>query len=121
MKFLIELSTLVFILGNAAVFGGFFHQRNEKSKNITSGMFLGAMFALAGYLAAVLLTKVEYDAVAVEADVGRSWCSSPSARSSRWVKRNDRKSDPLTWWIAGDHRGGDARDSVHLAHLLIEA
>jgi FtsH-binding integral membrane protein len=99
MQFLIELSILVFILGNAAVFGGFFHQRNEKSKNITSGMYLGSLGAFAGYALAAILTKVKYSA-------------SPSKETwivlvllaigavVAFVKKDDRKSDPLTWWLA---------------------
>lgn len=31
------------ILGTAAVFGGFFHQIQEKSKDVTNGMFLGGI------------------------------------------------------------------------------
>ncbi len=99
MKFLIELSILVFTLGNAAVFGGFFHQRNEKSKNITSGMFLGSLFALGGYVAAVLLSKVEYDA----APSKQTWVILVLLAigvAIAWFKRDERKSDPLTWWLA---------------------
>ena len=100
MKFLIELSILIFTLGNAAVFGGFFHQRNEKSKNITSGMFLGSLFALGGYVAAVLLSKIEYDA----APSKQTWILLALLAIGvvvAWVKRNATKSDPLTWWLAG--------------------
>ncbi len=34
---------VLLILGTAAVFGGFFHQIQERSKNVTSGMFLGGI------------------------------------------------------------------------------
>lgn len=38
-----KLFWVLLILGTAAVFGGFFHQIQEKSKDVTNGMFLGGI------------------------------------------------------------------------------
>ncbi len=100
MQLLIEISLLIFTLGSAAVFGGFFHQRSEKSKNITSGMFLGSLAALGGYVLYLVLGKIEYDF---------------SFATQNWVMlavlivlavlaymyRNDRKTQPMVWMAAG--------------------
>src|SRR5690606_19374102 len=100
MDFLIELARMCFILGTAAVFGGFFHQRTEKSKNITNGLFLGSLVGLGGYLLTLLLSKIEYD---LEPGTN-TWVVLVAlvlVAFLAFTNRDSRKSNPPVWLAVG--------------------
>ncbi len=100
MQLLIEISTLIFVLGTAAVFGGFFHQRTEKSKNITNGMYLGSLVGLGGYLLALLLAKID-GAKSVATNTWVVLVILVVLAVMAYMNRNDRKSKPGVWLLAG--------------------
>jgi len=100
MDFLIDISQLAFILGTAAVFGGFFHQRSEKSKDITSGMFIGSLVGLIGYVLLLIFVKIDLD-VSMSKNNWLVLIILAALAAIAFWKRDARKSDPLTWWAAG--------------------
>lgn len=65
MDILIQILTAVWVLGLAAVFGGFFHQIQEKSKDVTKGMLWGSIGAL---IAGVVLVILQFAGEAAFAD-----------------------------------------------------
>lgn len=100
MTLLLQILAFLFLLGNAAVFGGFFHQRTEKSKNISNGMFLGGLVQLGALLGTFLLTKIEYD-VDPNKDAWILLVISLAIAALGYFFRNDRKSNLLVWLAAG--------------------
>ena len=65
MELLIQILTALWVLGLAALFGGFFHQIQEKSKDVTKGMLWGSLVAL---VAGVVLVILQFAGEAAFAD-----------------------------------------------------
>lgn len=59
MDLLRELLMLLYILGLAAVFGGFVHQVPEKNKNINYAMFVGGLAQAAAFILLLIWRLVD--------------------------------------------------------------
>ena len=95
-----KIGFVLVALGSAAVFGGFFHQLKEKSKDVTNGMFQGALIQLVG--GALLLILAIVDDVDLKTTHWVYFVIIPVAIAGlAFYKRNARKSDPLVWGLLG--------------------
>jgi hypothetical protein len=59
MDLLRELLMLLYILGLAAVFGGFVHQVPEKNKNVNYAMFVGGLAQAAAFILLLIWRLVD--------------------------------------------------------------
>lgn len=100
MQLILEIMLFLFLLGNAAVFGGFFHQRTEKAKNITNGMYLGSLVQLGGLLGVFLAQYIEYE-VTPDRDGWIMLVISVAIAAIGFVFRKDNKHNMLVWLGAG--------------------
>lgn len=102
MDILVDIITVVWILGLAAVFGGFFHQIQEKSKDVTNGMFLGGVAAAAAWIVLTILGYVSDDVA--KADTAHLVVYAIIALGIAvlvFAFRKARKTQPLVWAALG--------------------
>jgi len=99
MDLITKILIILQFIGLAAVFGGFWHQLNEKQHNITQGMFQGGVIQLVA-MAGMVLIAVSKDEEMTSLKIALIVISVLIAAVTYYF-RGKKSSDSLPWLAAG--------------------